>query len=204
MCVIVIKKKGVKMPSKEDLKLCWNRNPDGAGFSVRTKDIVHFEKGFDDFEAFYERVKNFKANDEVVMHFRIATQGGINKPMCHPFVLSNKSSETKKISGDEKTVVFHNGILKITSTQALKERFPDESDTSLFVRKICYPLLSSTGMTQLNMDALESIAGVSNKLVFHTSRGIIALGYFIKGDNGCYYSNSYSLPNMNYSYKWYN
>ena len=33
MCVILVKEKGIELPTKKVLKCCWERNPDGAIFA---------------------------------------------------------------------------------------------------------------------------------------------------------------------------
>lgn len=198
MCVIIIKKKGIPMPSKESLERCWKVNPDGAGFSIKhPHQEVHYQKGFSNFESFYNAVKKFNMDDEVVMHFRIATQGGVNPPMTHPFKLSEKKSDMFDLKG-RGPVLFHNGIIKLTSTQEVKTNFPNESDTSVFVRKFATPLFKSNGISYLALEGIGNLVGYYNKIVVHSDKGLYAIGHFIKGDDGCLYSNDHSFPKTTY------
>ena len=65
MCIIVAKPKGQDVPSKEILKQCFTKNPDGAGmmYPVKVKDgkvleiteeggesSIYIDNGFMDFE----------------------------------------------------------------------------------------------------------------------------------------------------------
>lgn len=191
MCVIVVKAKGIQMPTKETLKRCWEVNPDGAGFSVKhPKKDVHYEKGFQEFDDFYNAVKDFKKSDEVVMHFRISTQGGVNQAMTHPFKISTEKADMFKLKGDG-TVLFHNGILRLTSSSDVKKDFPDESDTSVFVRKFAAPLIQNNGLNRLAIEGINFLIGYSNKMIIHSKKGIFSLGDFIEGNDGCWYSNAH-------------
>ena len=50
MCVIIVKEKGQKLISKENLKKCFRHNPDGAGIAWtdgsvdKTKDLSQLRK----------------------------------------------------------------------------------------------------------------------------------------------------------------
>lgn len=206
MCVIVVKAKGTPMPSKASLLRCWKVNPDGAGFSVRhPKQDVHYEKGFQKFEDFYNAVKDFKKSDEVVMHFRISTQGGINQSMTHPFKLSTKKADMFKLKGDG-DVLFHNGIIRLTSTPEVRTDYPNESDTSVFTRKFATPLIQNDGINQLSIEGIGNLVGYSNKIIIHSKKGIFYIGNFFKGNDGCWYSNTHSFPTYRYvpTYKYEN
>lgn len=57
MCVILVKEKGIELPTKKVLKCCWERNPDGAGFMFNDYGKVIIMKGFMTFEEFYLRLQ---------------------------------------------------------------------------------------------------------------------------------------------------
>ena len=57
MCIIVAKKKGLELPTKERLKNCFNYNSDGAGIMFNDGNQVFIEKGFMDFNSFYSRLE---------------------------------------------------------------------------------------------------------------------------------------------------
>ena len=57
MCIIVAKKKGLELPTKEILENCFTANDDGAGISWNTDNgTVIIEKGFMTFNEFYNRL----------------------------------------------------------------------------------------------------------------------------------------------------
>ena len=101
MCIIVIKKKGAKLPKKETLKNCYVNNDDGCGYMFATGEAVQIKKGLMDFETFYKELKNdYKKfnlkNKNVVLHFRIGTSGGLTAAKCHPFAISNNEKILNK------------------------------------------------------------------------------------------------------------
>ena len=118
MCVIAYKPLNVAFPEERILKNCFENNPDGAGFMYSFEGSVHIHKGYDTFEAFYKALNKAreKTGDKVpyVMHFRIATQG-YEKTMTHPFPLSSKMDNLKKLRGKCSIGVAHNGIIDLTS-----------------------------------------------------------------------------------------
>jgi hypothetical protein len=114
MCVIIVKKAGVKMPGKELLKDCWNVNPDGAGFMYRDGARVFITKGFMSFKTFYTAFKTFEKTmqgKEVIIHFRIATHGSVAPSHCHPFAIGNMDYHCKELNQVVKQAFAHNGII---------------------------------------------------------------------------------------------
>ena len=106
MCVILVKERGIEIPTKGVLESCWKRNPDGAGFMFNDCDKVVIMKGFMTFEEFYLRLQT--ANDfyhlkekGLVIHFRIATSGLKDKGNCHPYPISNDNLDLRKLRIEE-------------------------------------------------------------------------------------------------------
>lgn len=221
MCIIVVKEKGVSIPSDDILENCFNNNSDGCGFAYCYKNKVHLEKGILNVEGLKAQLLKLESltgekdlkNIPMIIHFRIGTSGGINKEKTHPFIISNKYKLLNKIKCDNLDMVMcHNGILSnFTYNKEL-------SDTQNFIRDVIFPLYKHDKefykKDYIN-NLLYRIIGDNNKLAFLTSDGTITLinkKAFIK-DNGVYYSNStykksYSYyTNYNYNYysnKYYN
>jgi len=102
MCVIVICNE-VK-PKRDILEDCGYCNPDGAGIAWIVGKKVHYLKGLDTNEL----ISYTKHLDlPYVVHFRIATAGGVTKNLCHPFPIRKK--QDTKLFGKAKEVLFHNG-----------------------------------------------------------------------------------------------
>lgn len=118
MCVALIKKPGVDLPSEQILSICFKNNPDGAGFALFRNQQIYLYKGFFTFKGFWKAIKNINPTKEEAMliHFRVATHGKINIENCHPFPIVDKfSSMVKPVNILTDTdVLVHNGKLDIT------------------------------------------------------------------------------------------
>ena len=116
MCVIIVKNEKQKIPTKEYLKKAWTCNPDGAGYMFADDSKVKIRKGFMSFEAFIEALeRDAKMYDlghkSVVLHFRIATHGGVNAVNTQPFAVSNNIKDLQALSGESSYGFAHNGII---------------------------------------------------------------------------------------------
>ncbi len=113
MCVIAIAQ--TKRPSEEMIRKMWRHNDDGFGIAYRApltqgknkgKLGVFWQKGV-------EKLENaIKLCNEVplpyVAHFRIASQGGIDPNLTHPFPVDTDVSLALK-GQTLGSVLFHNG-----------------------------------------------------------------------------------------------
>ena len=116
MCVIIVKNEKQKIPTKEYLKKAWICNPDGAGYMFADDSTVKIRKGFMSFEAFIEALeRDTKKYDlghkNVVLHFRIATHGGVNAVNTQPFAISNNIKDLQALSSESSYGFAHNGII---------------------------------------------------------------------------------------------
>jgi len=86
MCIIVVNKKD--RLERNTLKACWDNNPDGAGLCWNNEDgsIDVFKELFK-FKVFYKKYLSVREEIDtpIILHFRIATSGKVNKQNCHPF-----------------------------------------------------------------------------------------------------------------------
>jgi len=104
MCVIAI---AIKSPLALDvLKACERSNRDGGGVAWVENGAVQFRKGLTAAE-----IHTLIADKPLphVVHFRIATVGGVSKTLCHPFTV--KASHNAPLEGVAREVLFHNGHL---------------------------------------------------------------------------------------------
>lgn len=118
MCIICISKAGERQPTKKEMAEMFRRNPDGAGYMFSRAGKVEIHKGFMSFAEFYRNVSSegFGVDDAVVYHFRIATQGGINPYMTHPFALTRKLEQTRILDILNCPLgIAHNGVIRLTS-----------------------------------------------------------------------------------------
>ena len=118
MCIAIVKPAG-KVLSEARLRTCFENNPDGAGFAVKTPAGLVTVKGFFDIEAFLVAYRQYAvdANDALV-HFRITTRGDGAADNCHPFALSCGA-------------LIHNGTIG-----GLGERGVGKSDTRVLAEQL--------------------------------------------------------------------
>lgn len=100
MCVILVCDKA--RPTYDLLTQCENDNPHGGGIAWRSGGQIQFAKGLDAKEIL--SISN-KVELPFVIHFRIATAGGMSPEMCHPFPIGG----SVKMQGKAPGVLFHNG-----------------------------------------------------------------------------------------------
>lgn len=134
MCVIFYQPKKSKSLDRTDLYKMWETNSDGGGIMWIEEDGVHYSKGYMNFDSMYYDyllLKN-KYNYELALHFRIATSGGVNPQMTHPFPVSNRVTDMGKLEGHTDICVMHNGIIPIDHTRGL-------SDTVEYTIRKLYP-----------------------------------------------------------------
>lgn len=175
MCIAILKPKDKKI-SKEVLQTCFNNNKDGCGFAYCDKGTVMMCKymKFDDFYNDYIKVEN-KSN--MLIHFRIATHGGVNLLNTHPFKLNNRMA------------LIHNGVI---SGYGDKENI---SDTRDFIAKVIGNISWKMWKNPSFVELVDRAIGYS-KLVILDKSG----EYFIVGEDkgewndGVWFSNTSYKP----------
>lgn len=109
MCVIMLANR--TRPTEHMIDLAFDWNKDGAGIAWREKDrktgepYVYWRKGLN-----LEEVKDMcaKVPAPFVVHFRVASVGGVRKSLTHPFPVGPDA--TLALEGRTTgTVLFHNG-----------------------------------------------------------------------------------------------
>lgn len=202
MCIIVAKPAGVPMPSDVTIANCFYANSDGAGFMVATGKTVSIRKGYMTLDNFMDAVDEFGdlTDRSVVMHFRIATHGGVKPSCCHPFPVSSNVDDLRALSFETRVAVAHNGIIDCMRSYTDK----DTSDTMAYIMNVIAPIrrLSEDFMNNDNaMDVFDATVG--SKLCFIDNSGdIVTIGDFIE-DGGVLYSNTSYLRNTYGTYRSY-
>lgn len=197
MCIIAYKPNNIDFPSKSILQTCYENNPDGAGFMYAYGGKVYIRKGFISFESFYNALERARkqTGDKIpyVMHFRIATQG-FEKTMTHPFPLSQKMSNLKKVHSTCNIGVAHNGIISLTSDGSR-----EYSDTMKFITDYLSCIIQSYAWykNDRHKQLIERLIGNSRLSILDKNGHCELLGKGWVESEGIYYSNS------TYSYKKY-
>ena len=210
MCILIVKPKGKMCPSKEILEECFDRNPDGAGFSYNKNGVIVLRKGFMTFEDFFEATKKIPTESTALIHCRIGTSGGNTAGLTHPYPLCNDYKKMQKVAqilrpteNKKAYAVAHNGIF---SELELRK---DVNDTCIFIANILNPL------KELSHDILDSqLDSVINRCVDTSKIAILdnegnctRYGSGWIEDCGIYYSNSTYKPFTSYynsHYDWRN
>lgn len=181
MCVAIYKPKRVNLPSLEILKQCWDANPDGAGFALLTggERAIEIHKGYmtwKQFVAAYEKYRLAEFSGDLLLHFRIATHGGVSPGNTHPFSLTKDVKLLKHPNVRTNYALVHNGMLPI-------EPEGDISDTMEFCRRLA-PLYRDIPAV---FNLIQGMAG-NNKIAVMTREKVHLFGAWEIRD-GVYFSN---------------
>lgn len=186
--------------------MAWESNPDGAGFAFNTNDgRVRIVKGLMTWKDFYSTFKAYSNKYDfykrgVLIHFRIATHGGVNPECTHPFPLSNDSKMLQKTDTMASFAIIHNGKIDLTAYDTYSKT--KMSDTMIFVQKYLTKLASNAKWfyNPDNMDLIHEL--INSKMAILNSRGEIrSTEGFTKDKDGNFYSNdTYKVPRIRYTY----
>lgn len=186
MCVIVVKPKGVKMPSKNVLRRCHKRNDDGAGFAIKRRGEIIISKGFFKFGTLMQRLGSHRIteDDELLIHFRISTSGEINWACSHPFPVSTDMVELKKDENKTDFAVAHNGVIREYNHSKVV------SDTMLFIQDMVAKPEIKDNLYESNAirSLLKEFIGSSKLAFLHKDKGLLMIGNFQEHE-GCFFSN---------------
>lgn len=192
MCIIACKPAGIKLPTWSIIENMWYSNPDGAGLAFYNPKThkVRIEKGFMSLSDFEDKLneldKQFNLQKlAVIMHFRIATHGGITRSNCHPFPISDNTAVLGKPFLETRIGVAHNGIIDITP------RSKDISDTMEYIASQLSQLVKFCPQFYKNKHAMQMIKNaIGSKMAFITPENrIYTIGDFTE-DEGILYSNA--------------
>ena len=189
MCIIAYKPLNVAFPEEYILHNCFDNNDDGAGFMYAFNGEVHIHKGYETFEKFMAALNKARAitGDKVpyVMHFRIATQG-YERTMTHPFPLSSKMENLKRLHYKCSIGVAHNGILDITSDGA-----KTYSDTMKFITDYLSNIIQSYDWykNKRTKKLIEYLIDGSRLAILDAHSHCELMGKGWESDKDVYYSN---------------
>lgn len=200
MCVIAIKRMGVKMPDENTLKTMWTNNPHGAGIMYARDGKVYIDKGYMDWTSFIGRIESLGdvTDTALVMHFRIATHGGVIPGNTHPFPVSDNVVALTKLRQACSLGVVHNGIIPIVPRDGI-------SDTMEYIATELAPLAKQNPKFYMDKQVLAEIGKrIKSKITILDGKGTIAYyGDFITEEDGMIYSNNSYKPRVSavYTYR---
>lgn len=179
MCVIAVCIK--KLPTEDELCRMESANHAGGGMAWIEGGRVHWAKGY--------RAKHLAKLAEgkplpVVFHFRLATVGGNDKLLSHPFPISEKAELWK--NGTAGAVLFHNGhegdYKKLASAAGLDLKGIELKGPMSDSRALA-AITARNGNPAWLVDA-------SGKFVVLDTVGPLRIGHFEELD-GIFYSNTF-------------
>lgn len=94
--------------TRDEFKECFKSNHHGAGFAWHSGGTNNYVKGFMDEEKAWEVYVNIPVPH--IAHFRLASAGGVNENLTHPFRVTQDSPISLEYSGDDE-LLFHNGTI---------------------------------------------------------------------------------------------
>lgn len=189
MCIIAIKPAGKEMFPEEIIENMFWHNSDGAGLMYPESGAVHIRKGFMDLKSFKKAIAAIPdaKNKTVVLHCRIATAGGVNKQMCHPFPLSDKDERLCATEVMSPVGIAHNGVLSNKPRKGF-------SDTADYIKYQLYPhtQMVKNWRTNKMMHDLIGYETEGSKLAILLNNGqVIRTGKWEEEDGYLYSNTSY-------------
>ena len=190
MCLIIVADSA--RPSADELKDAELCNNDGMGIAYQEEgnSLVQYQKGVSltELTTLTEQVKL-----PFILHFRMATHGGVNPALCHPFPITRNVGV--RTNGEARELLFHNGVWNdcVKFSESAQLRGP-VSDT-----RIMAYLLHREGEEQregiANQIAQQAgkLATFSDQTIERYGRGWITGGQTEETTKGCYYSNDNHL-----------
>lgn len=178
MCIIAICIK--RKLTKDELDECWYYNRDGAGVAFPISSNEHrMERGFmqkRDLVAYYDTVDVLPH----VVHFRVASSGGVRPGLTHPFICTEDSPLLLQYAGRD-MLLFHNGVAVQWEALAKEHGVPT-----------CGPWSDTRALSAIigrGMEPAELLPTAGGKFVTMQGNAIWRYGEFIEED-GVLFSNS--------------
>lgn len=174
------------------LRYANEKNSHGFGYAWVDGDEVEWAKGFQSTE-FADVVDDFLARPfPKAIHFRLATHGGIQPALTHPFPLKRGNPLT--LNGRAKSVLFHNGIWSCWDDRLREAIFGGSIDSNV----LRSPMSDSRAMAILAQrfgpDILDLLELHSNKVLIMTDKTWYKYGDWKQGGEGWQASNSSIVP----------
>lgn len=196
MCIILTIDANTR-PAKSEfralLETCWQNNPDGAGFMYSQGGKVHGYKGFMQPGELFDALRAVPVSCPLVVHFRIATSGGVNAECTHPYPVTNSISRLHSLKWTAPAGIAHNGVIYGMFTD--NERgisdtaFYTKTIVSTVKRTVCTrseTLATSTRAARILTETCEG----SRLAILDRDGNVKRIGKWDKVQTGVYASNA--------------
>lgn len=205
MCVLTIAVE--KKPSLEMLRKMSNLNCDGFGIAWFFKGSAHFKKGITDVNLMYDFTQRLSL--PYVLHARLASHGGKDNLLTHPFIVGENSPLVTEGEGEK--LLFHNGTfadwrvcLKASGIYYdEKEPMSDTRALSMIIRNGNERFLHSIGGKFVLVDASKEKFFMYGGLDWDEEEGMWFSNKYWKYRGNCNYHHDYhSYSNEYGSHEW--
>lgn len=174
MCILIVKRAGVKFPAMENIQNSCDNNPNGFSMAWIGEGKLQNFRCMDkkEFLQKYKELSNTLSykSTPMIIHARIATHGTVNVNNTHCWL------------DTELGIAFaHNGVLSIANRD-------DMTDSETFFRDIFVPVYRSRGWDGATL-AIQAIIG-SSKFAFLDRKGAIRYAGNFVDEKGVLYSNT--------------
>jgi hypothetical protein len=199
MCVIICVDDG-NFPSKDTLRSAEDMNSHGGSIAWLNKDgTKSYKKGIT--AKRISKIINRKLIPQglttAIIHFRIASVGGVKRNLNHPFEISNKVELNMEKYNTSKDLLFHNGTWEEYNdvlVQYLKtcKNTPTIPRGNYSDSRVMAYLAHKMGAKTM----ASKVVGF-NKVAILTSKGIVKYGAGWCNYKGNKCSNNYFVPTLN-------
>lgn len=181
MCIVIVKKLGVKFPPIENIENSCDNNPDGFAIAWATKNTLYNYRTMSRKDFLKKCKEVFKLDYKTtacVIHARIATHGTVVLENTHCWI-------------DKPTAMSfaHNGVLSIKNRGNM-------TDSETFFRDIFLPIYTTYGWNQAEL-AINACIGTS-KFAFLLANGDVRVFGNYNELKGVMYSNTSYLARTTY------
>lgn len=139
MCIAVHIPANAERPTLDQHRAMSTSNRDGAGIAwVNERGLVQWEKGFPskDYEKVFSRIASLPKSTPILLHYRIATIGGVKAELTHPFPITARAGVMLK--GSAGSVMIHNGHWSDAPLKMLGDSAGPISDTRILAAVASY------------------------------------------------------------------
>lgn len=168
MCIILTCAPNVR-PSHDMLETCFWNNPDGAGLMWIENGKVQTSKGYEYASDLLGMVDSIPTDSPLCVHMRIATSGGIDGAVCHPFPVCDSLEALHALDVECGAALMHNGVIAGMPTDEKQ----GISDTVSFVSSVVAPIMGRRAHVTRHAAHVIRDAAPGNRFAILTSDGAV-------------------------------
>ncbi len=168
MCVIVVSPIGEKVAA-DVFRRMWHVNDDGFGMFFRTRDGVGVVKGIMSLEEAWDTYASMPDGTPHVIHFRLATHGGVRPELTHPFVVDERSPLYMR-GVLQAPVLAHNGVWHLYSLRRPPKPLSGPESDSRVLAAYIGSLAQSRPLREVLYERYNEIASAGRVVVVDPSQ----------------------------------